>query len=301
MEQILQTGIIFNIQKFSLHDGPGIRTVVFFKGCPLKCKWCANPESQTAKIQILWDMEKCTGCGKCVTVCPHGAISKEENILINRNLCTGCHLCADSCTKHALTAEGSSQNVSEVLKICLQDKDFYEESGGGVTLSGGEALMQPNFAAALLKELKAHGIHTAMETTGFASSDIFDKVTAYADLLLFDIKHWNEDKHIEGTEVSNTLILKNMKNAIACGKKVLPRLPVIPEYNDTLADARGFVCRLKEVGAVAVQLLPFHQFGENKYDMLGKEYFYRDVRALHEEDLKEFQQIFIDNNINAFF
>ena len=191
--------------------------------------------------------------------------------------------------------------MEEVLSVCLQDKDFYEESGGGVTLSGGEALSHPDFSVALLKALKEHNIHTAIETTGFAAPEVFDRVAAYLDLLLFDMKHWDQQRHIEGTGVSNQLILENMQRAIASGKEVLPRLPVIPGYNNSLADAEGFVSRLRQVGADNVQLLPFHQFGEKKYDLLGQAYDYSDVPALHEEDLKDFQQVFFDHGINAFF
>lgn len=293
--------MIFNIQKFSLNDGPGIRTIVFFKGCPLKCKWCSNPESQSSKIQILYDKEKCISCKKCIKLCPSNAISdKNGEIFIENSLCSGCRSCVINCPGHALKSEGENKTVTEILNICLQDKVFYEESGGGVTLSGGEALMHPDFALALLKSLKIRGIHTAMETTGFASHEIFDKVTDYADLLLFDMKHWDEKKHIEGTGVSNKLILENMKRAIDSGKKVLPRLPVIPGFNNTLKDALGFVQRLHEVGSNKVQLLPFHQFGEKKYDMLKKEYSFSNIPALHEEDLVQFRQVFIDNGINAF-
>lgn len=295
-------GLVFNIQKFSLHDGPGIRTVVFLKGCPLRCKWCANPESQSPKIQILWDHDKCLHCHTCIATCPHHAISTLQNtISIDNTLCHGCRSCVQSCPGHALKSEGEQKTVEEVLSVCLQDKDFYEESGGGVTLSGGEALSHPDFSVALLKALKEHNIHTAIETTGFAAPEVFDRVAAYLDLLLFDMKHWDQQRHIEGTGVSNQLILENMQRAIASGKEVLPRLPVIPGYNNSLADAEGFVSRLRQVGADNVQLLPFHQFGEKKYDLLGQAYDYSDVPALHEEDLKDFQQVFFDHGINAFF
>lgn len=297
-----QTSIVFNIQKFSLHDGPGIRTVVFLKGCPLKCKWCANPESQSPRIQILWDKEKCLGCGACAASCPQGAVLKTGRIIrINGKTCSGCGICAAGCPAQALRAEGEVKTVREVLNVCLQDRDFYEESGGGVTLSGGEALVHPDFSMALADALQKQNIHVAMETTGFATPELFDRVTGHMDLLLFDVKHWDEAKHLEGTGVSNRLILDNMKRAIASGMRVLPRLPVIPGYNNTLADAKGFAARLKEAGACEIQLLPFHQFGEKKYDELGKPYAYTDVPALHEEDLKDFRQFLLDQGIRAFF
>lgn len=297
-----QTSIVFNIQKFSLHDGPGIRTVVFLKGCPLKCKWCANPESQSPRIQILWDKEKCLGCGACAASCPQGAVLKTGRIIrINGKTCSGCGICAAGCPAQTLRAEGEVKTVREVLNVCLQDRDFYEESGGGVTLSGGEALVHPDFSMALADALQKQNIHVAMETTGFAAPELFDRVTGHMDLLLFDVKHWDEAKHLEGTGVSNRLILDNMKRAIASGMRVLPRLPVIPGYNNTLADAKGFAARLKEAGACEIQLLPFHQFGEKKYDELGKPYAYTDVPALHEEDLKDFRQVLLDQGIRAFF
>lgn len=183
----------------------------------------------------------------------------------------------------------------------MQDRDFYEESGGGVTLSGGEPLAQPEFAAVLLDGLKAQGIHTAMETTGYAVPEVFDRVAAKADLLLFDVKHWDVDKHKQGTGVSNERILTNLRGAISAGKNVLPRIPVIPGFNDSLDDAAHFAALFQEMGAKEVQLLPFHQFGESKYELLGREYAYANLNALHEEDLAEFQQVLASAGIHAYF
>ena len=301
-------GMIFNIQKFSINDGPGIRTVVFFKGCPLKCTWCANPESQEPRLQILWDEKKCLHCGTCVKSCPTLAVKNiEGKIFVDNKKCSGAGVCSEhgicieKCPAHALKPEGERKTVAEIMEVVMQDLPFYEESGGGVTLSGGEATMQPEFAIELLKALKAENIHTAIETTGFASPAIFSRIVEYLDLLLFDIKHWDETKHKEKTFVSNKPILQNMKYAIDIGKEVLPRLPVIPNYNNSIDDARGFIQRLKQVGAKKVQLLPFHQFGENKYSMLGRDYEFSHAKALHPEDLRDFQKVFIDAGIDAFF
>ncbi len=301
-------GMIFNIQKFSINDGPGIRTVVFFKGCPLKCTWCANPESQEPRLQILWDAKKCLHCNNCVMSCPTLAVKNlDGRIFVDHKKCSGAGICSErgicieKCPGHALKPEGERKTVAEIMQVVIQDLPFYEESGGGVTLSGGEATMQPEFTIELLKALKAKNIHTAIETTGFCSPAIFHRIIEYLDLLLFDIKHWNENKHKEKTFVSNIPILKNMKYAIDSGKDVLPRLPVIPNYNNSIEDARGFVQILKEVGAKRIQLLPFHQFGENKYTMLGREYEFSHVKQLQPSDLKDFQQIFIDAGIKAFF
>lgn len=301
-------GIIFNIQKFSINDGPGIRTVIFFKGCPLRCTWCSNPESQESNLQILWDEKKCLHCNTCVKSCPNfamknidGKITANQKICLGVGVCSEQGICIEKCPAQALKVEGEKKSVEEILKIVMQDIDFYEESGGGVTLSGGEATMQPEFAIELLKALKEKNIHTSIETTGFTSPEIFKRIIKYLDLILFDIKHWDEEEHKKKTGVSNLPILKNMKYAIDEGKEVLPRLPVIPNYNNSLDDAKKFVERLKEVGAKKIQLLPFHQFGENKYHMLGRIYDFTDVKALHAEDLQDFQKIFKDNGIDAFF
>lgn len=298
----MQTGVIFNIQKFSINDGPGIRTVVFFKGCPLHCKWCANPESQLAKIQILWDKKKCLHCHHCLEMCLSKAISlKDDNIFIDTNKCTLCKQCIDTCPQKALTSEGEIKTVQQVLDIVLQDEVFYEESDGGITLSGGEFLMQTQFAEELLIAAKEKNLHTCCETTGFCTPEKFQHIIQYIDYILFDLKHWDSQKHLEGTGIDNKLILTNMKYAISTGKKVLPRIPVIPKFNDSLEDAKKFCDVLHAVGSNQCQLLPFHQFGENKYHLLNKQYAYENQPALHREDLQDYLQIFLDNNIHAFF
>lgn len=298
----MQTGVIFNIQKFSINDGPGIRTVVFFKGCPLHCKWCANPESQLAKIQILWDKKKCLHCHHCLEICLQKAIFlKDDNIFIDTNKCTLCKQCINTCPQKALTSEGEIKTVQQVLDIVLQDEVFYEESDGGITLSGGEFLMQTQFAKELLIAAKEKNLHTCCETTGFCTPEKFQHIIQYIDYILFDLKHWNSQKHLEGTGVDNKLILTNMKYAISTGKKVLPRIPVIPKFNDSLEDAKRFCEVLHDVGSNQCQLLPFHQFGENKYYLLNKQYAYENQPALHREDLQEYLQIFLDNDIHAFF
>jgi len=251
------TACIFNIQKYSIHDGPGIRTVVFFKGCPLKCLWCSNPESQCGTPQLAFDESKVP------------------------------------------TVFGEYRSVDYILKEVMKDKDFYEESNGGVTLSGGEVLLQHEFAIYLLTQLKKHGIHTACETTGYASPEIFQAFIKNIDLLLFDIKHYDSQKHYAVTNVYNEKIIHNLKTAINQGVEVIIRIPVIPGINDSLEDAQGFCKLLKEVGAIKVNLLPFHQFGQKKYSLLNKEYKFVDVAQLHEEDLQEYKEIFIQNGLDC--
>lgn len=294
-------GIVFNIQKFSTDDGPGIRTTVFLKGCPLSCLWCANPESQSRRIEPLWHAKSCRSCRRCIEVCPESAMTEKSGIVvIDRSRCSGCGICARSCPSKALTMEGMEQSVAEVVRVCLQDLPFYEESGGGVTLSGGEILMQPVFSRALLRALKEEGIHTAAETTGFASADVFVQTTADVDLLLFDMKHWDRTRHIEGTGVPNDLPLSNMKAAIAAGKDVLPRLPIIPGFNDSAEDAYGFARVLRAAGAAKCQLLPFHPFGENKYALLGRKYAYEGRISMKKEALAPLLSILQEERIAAF-
>lgn len=297
-----KTGIILNIQKFSINDGPGIRTVVFFKGCPLHCIWCSNPESQLTKFQILWDSKKCIHCNTCINVCPYDAISSyNEHIYFNSNKCIECKLCIQTCPTKSLESQGEKKSIKETLEVVLQDKDFYEESGGGITLSGGEILYQPDFAKELVLAAKENGLHTCCETTGFAKQEIFNYVTQNVDYLLFDLKHWNNEKHKKGTGVSNQLPLLNMKHSISIGKQVLPRIPVILGFNNSLKYASEFANILHKVGATSCQILPFHQFGENKYYLLGKKYAYKNIPSLHQEDLQAYVNVLIDHGIKAFF
>lgn len=298
----MDKGIIFNIQKFSIHDGPGIRTTVFLKGCPLKCKWCSNPESQLEKIQVLYDQSKCIQCQKCVNICPQKAISIiNEHIHIDFNNCIGCLECVNNCPAKALSHEGEYKKVSDIVDICLQDKDFYEESGGGITISGGEGMSQPQFLKTLINELKKHDLHIAIETTGHVSSQTFQELASQLDLLLFDVKHYDSKKHYEGTYAYNNQIISNLKWAIENGINVLPRIPVIPDFNASLEDAKGLANLLISVGAKKVQLLPFHQFGEKKYELLNKEYLFKNKKALHPEELIDYQKIFLDKGIDCFF
>jgi pyruvate formate lyase activating enzyme len=246
------SGLLFNIQKFSLHDGPGIRTVVFFKGCPLSCKWCSNPESQRTEPCLMGEIP-----------------------------------------------DSRLYSVEETLEICLQDRPFYEESEGGVTLSGGEVLTQVKFAAVLLDALRRETIHTAIETSGYAPPDVFMELAARTDMFLFDIKHYDNSRHVEGTGVHNGPILANLKAVL--DKNVLIRLPIIPGYNDSPKDAHGFAALLTGMGIRRAQLLPFHQFGEKKYDVLKISYVMRDVPQLHKEDLEKFRMIFVKAGIDCFF
>ncbi len=293
---------IFNIQKFSIHDGPGIRTVVFFKGCPLVCKWCSNPESQSPAIEITWDKSKCAHCLKCVAVCPQKAITHENNkIIIDGRKCDGCLKCVDECSENALKNEGEYKEIDSIMKEILKDLPFYEESNGGVTLSGGEVLSQYKQAIELINECKKHNLHVAIETTGYSSQDEFKALIKDVDLLLFDMKHHDSDKHYEGTGVHNEIIIENMTYAAKSGKMIIARIPVIPDFNDSLEDALEFSKLLKKIGVKEVNLLPFHQFGQRKYELLNRDYSLKLVKQLHPEDLKDYQKVFLDEGLNCYF
>ena len=242
---------------------------------------------------------------RCAGVCPVHAIG--EGLTIDREICTAgnendpCARCIAVCPQKALSVDSRYYTLDETLVVLRQDIPFYEESGGGVTLSGGEALLQRQFAVELLKALKNEKIHTAMETSGFASPECFTEISRLTDLLLFDLKHYDGIRHMEGTGVQNTLILSNLKNAIDSGLRVLPRIPVIPGYNDSPDDARGFTGIFESMGIKSVQLLPFHQLGEMKYGLLNLPYAMKGIPQLHPEDLAEYRRIFLDRGIDCFF
>lgn len=294
-------GLIFNIQKFSIHDGPGIRTTVFLKGCPLRCQWCSNPESQLRQVQIMYNIDKCIHCQSCVKTCPQHAISYDNHITIDFHKCIGCFQCIKQCPHKALTYEGEYKTVKEIVGICLQDMDFYNESQGGITISGGEGMSQPLFLKELIGELKKYHLHLAIETTGYIETKVFQELAPLFDLLLFDIKHYDSQKHLLGTGVSNELIIKNLKWAIKNNLTVLPRIPVIPGFNDNLEDAKGLSQLLKSIHINKVQLLPFHQFGEKKYELLNRKYAFKNKKALYPKDLKDYQKIFLDQGLECFF
>jgi pyruvate formate lyase activating enzyme len=268
-------GIIFNIQGYSIHDGPGIRTDVFLKGCFLHCVWCQNPESQSLRPELFYLEEKCNGCGRCADVCPQKAIQiKEAKSRADRTKCKGCGQCVQVCPNEARSLMGKKMTAQEVLQKVKGDKIFYKRSKGGVTLTGGEPLFQPDFSKDLLSLCRRARIHTAVETCGYAIWDVFKEILQYTDLVLYDLKHMTLEKHREYTGVPNKLILDNVKKIYHELKiPVWVRIPVIPGYNDSEenihATARFIVNQLSP--SVPVYLLAYHQLGETKYERLGKE------------------------------
>ncbi|MCQ2754063.1 MAG: glycyl-radical enzyme activating protein [bacterium] len=262
-------GLISDIKRFAVHDGDGIRTTVFFKGCPLKCVWCHNPEGIDFKPQIAYYSNKCIGCGECVEICPNKAHKLENRVhTFNRDLCVGCGKCADVCLGNALTFYGKSVTVSELMPLLLEDREFYENSGGGVTLSGGECLMQADFCTDLLKQLKKENIHTAVDTCGFVPRAAIDKVIDYTDIFLYDMKAFDRDVHIRCTGQPNDVILDNLKYIDGKNKKTEIRIPFVPQYNDSqIEKISDFIKTLKNV--VRVRVLPYHNYAGSKYESLG--------------------------------
>ena len=282
-------GILTNIQRFSLNDGPGIRSTVFFKGCNLRCRWCHNPETLSTRPQLLRYGQKCIGCGACVTACPTGSRSlSPEGLRYEEKTCTACGACADVCFSGALELCGREYSVDEVLGEVLQDKPYYEHSGGGVTLSGGEVLMQPAFACQLLRALKERGVSTAIETNfSFPFEEVIGPLLPWTDLWMVDIKLFDALAHKRWTGGDNARILENLRRLAALGKPVIVRTPVIPGVNDAEAEIVPIAAFLKEIGSLQYyELLNFNPLGASKYDSLEMNNDFRDARPLPKERIE---------------
>ncbi len=273
-------GKIFNIMKYSIHDGPGIRTTVFFKGCPLKCPWCHNPESQAFAQELMYRPERCVGCGQCLEICPSGStISVEGNMGYIREKCLTCGECCTVCHAGGRELVAKTMTVSEVMAEIEKDVIFYDESGGGVTFSGGEAMMQPEFLLEILKSCQKQEIHTAVETCGFVSLDSLQTISKYVDLFLYDIKLMDSEKHQAVIGVPNELILNNLRWLAEHHPKVIVRVAIIPGVNDddeTLQQIGKFVSSLK---LTEMHCLPYHKSGVDKYQRLGLEYRLPDLQS----------------------
>ncbi len=255
------TAAIFDIQRNSYADGPGIRTTVFFKGCNLRCAWCHNPESQSPEPQLMFYKNKCTGCGKCKEKCPYALES-----------CTLCGKCTLYCPHDAREICGKEYTVDQLLREVLKDKTFYETSGGGVTFSGGECMLQIDFLEEILKVCKENGIHTAVDTAGHVPYEYFERILPYTDLFLYDVKCYDRDKHRQYTGVGNQLIFENLKRLLAAGKSVWVRIPIIPTVNDTAEEIQKIKELLDLYGTPEkIELLPYHAMGEDKYMAINRE------------------------------
>lgn len=307
-------GVIFNIQRFSLHDGKGIRTVLFLKGCPLACRWCSNPESISGKVDIFQDLTKCIGCGLCQKACPEDAIyfdKKQNTYIINREKCTNCGLCAEACPTTAITSIGQIRTVTQAVAMIKRDLPFFTNSGGGVTLSGGEILFQPAFAFEILKTCKEDGIDTAIETSGNGKWKWLSQIATVANTIYYDLKAMDAELHRQLTTVNNDKIIKNLialdrligEMSVAQRPQLIIRIPMIEGRNVTESNIKETADFFKTNLTFYdhLELLPFHNFGESKYRQLGKTYEFAGVANMGEENysryLERFNQLGIKTNV----
>jgi pyruvate formate lyase activating enzyme len=302
-------GLIFNFQRYSIHDGPGIRTLVFLKGCPLRCIWCCNPESQTLVAEIEFHHHLCTQCGKCVTACPTGAINPDLLLLnspkINQKKCQHCGACVDVCPSNALKRIGEWYTPEQVLHEVMKDAAVFRRSGGGVTLSGGEPMTQPEFTYEILHKCYEQNIHTAIETTGAVRWNLYEKILPVTDLFLFDIKHMDSHIHEKLTGVPNEQILENARQISRNGKDIIIRIPFIPGINTNEPNLHALAEFTASIRPLEIHLMPFHQLGKDKYERLGLPYLLKEHPTLHElengsELLNNARKILLKNNIPVF-
>jgi pyruvate formate lyase activating enzyme len=291
----MTTGIVFNIQRYSVHDGPGIRTTVFFKGCPLDCWWCHNPESQSARPDVMVNENRCIRCGQCREACPQEL----------QGPCSRCGACVEACPSGARQMVGQTMSVQEVLSQVLKDRIFYDQSGGGVTFSGGEPLMQHQFLLEILDACKQHGLHTALDTSGHALREQVLAAAAKSDLVLYDLKVMDDAKHIEYTGVSNARILDNLRALAQCHPAIWLRVPILPGLNDAegdLADAAEFAASLGKC-VQRVSLLPYHAIGSQKFARLGRPNRMENIAPPTPQRLEQiaerFRQLGLDTHIGA--
>ena len=287
------TGLIFDVKKFSIHDGPGIRTTVFFKGCPLSCWWCHNPEGQAPKPELMLWASRCIRCEACLAACTHGAISRDGDVVsTDGEKCVLCGACVEACYAEARQIVGREMTVAQVMAEIERDIAFYDQSGGGVTFSGGEPLLQRDFLLALLRACKEEEIHTAVDTCGFATWETLDSIRKHVDLFLYDLKLMDDARHRKFTGVSNELILKNLQRLSAQGHDIFLRVPIIPGINDDTENIRQigtFAAALPHLNRV--DILPYHHAAAEKYHRLNKVYGLPETRPPSDEKVTEITQI----------
>lgn len=291
-------GIVSDIQRYSIHDGPGIRTLVFMKGCPLSCKWCSNPEDQKSHPEIRFIASKCVGEEKCkapcVIACLLGAISlsQEGKPKTDRELCQGCGKCAEACLYGARQLSGRSITIEELLAEVLKDEPFYTSSGGGVTVSGGEPIIQFEFTREFLKRCKERSLHTAIETCGYVSWEHLQATLEFVDFVYYDIKPMDPVRHKELTGVSNDLILRNARRLLSTNKaQVVVRVAIVPGFNDSGENIEAIVRFVAKSGGKMIELLPYHRFGVSKYSQLDMEYELKEVQRPTEEHMQRLRSI----------
>lgn len=286
-------GNVFDIQRYSIHDGPGIRTIVFLKGCPLRCEWCSNPESQQKESQILFEKSKCINCGICAATCPNNEITMgEDGPIIHYERINSNDLgWVSNCPSGAISVKGKLMTVDEVMEAVLKDEIYYRKSHGGMTLSGGEPFYQSDFAIALLKRAKELGVNIAVETTGAVALEVLMEANPYVDLFLYDFKHYDSQLHKERIGSDNKLIKDNLKQLVESGANIMVRTPLIPNFNSSKEDLTIIMEKLKELKIKKFDILPFHQYGSGKYESLGMEYTMKDVKQFSEKYIEELREM----------
>lgn len=296
-----ETVKVFDIERFAIKDGPGIRTVVFMQGCPLHCPWCSNPESGPAGSVLRYYEGKCMHCGACAAVCPVSAVTFKDGVVhIDRAACTLCGSCVETCPGAALKLSPRQYECKDVVGILLRDKDYYEHSGGGVTFSGGEALMQPEALLAMLKMCKAEGLHTAVETTANVSYDKISEIEPYTDLFLIDLKHTDSVKLHRTTGANPELVLGNIRSLVAtAARKIRLRMPCIPGFNMEKGHFEKAFSFAAENGIKGIDLIPYHCLGTGKYKQLGREYRYGENEPLDRKALEPFAAIGISMGLDV--
>ena len=286
-------GLISDIQRFAIHDGPGIRTTVFFKGCPLNCRWCANPETIEPRPEIMFSPGFCMQCGICAQTCPQNAVTftPGELPVRDRELCISCGSCAEACPKNALLLRGTLMAVDEIMAVLEKDLPFFKRSGGGVTLSGGEPFRQPEPVGEILRLCAQRGMHTAVDTCGCVAWEAIEPSLEHIDLFLYDLKHLDPKAHKQGTGVTNELILANLGRIQKSGKKVIVSLPLIPGFNDSSENLTRTAVFVAELGITELRVLPYHTYGRGKYQKIGRENSMSQIPALEPAEAEKAKEI----------